>query len=121
MLNRYRVRVQYGIQCGTAEVAAYDEQQAIYKAMGLSPGAKSAYVIQDDSEVRGERQMPELADPEDMAIELEEVQAASRAEIDAAFDEGCEDGAFTPERWREGKARAAYVDGWNRCNPEDQR
>lgn len=63
----------------------------------------------------------ELADPEDMAIELEEVRAASRVELDAAFEEGCEDGEFSPERWREGRARASYVDGWNRCNPEDQR
>lgn len=63
----------------------------------------------------------EMADPEDMARDLEEARAASRVELDAAFDAGCEDGAFTPERWCEGRARAAYVDGWNRSNPDDQR
>lgn len=56
----------------------------------------------------------ELADPE-------EARAASRVEIDAAFDAGCEDGEFTPERWYEGRARAAYLDGWNRSNPDEQR
>ena len=63
----------------------------------------------------------ELADPEDMEVELEEVRTASEAHLDAAFEAGCEDGAFQGECWPDGRVRAAYIDGWNRSNPDDQR
>lgn len=99
----------------------FSKEQVELIQRGFHFALDRVYERETRADPHGERQMPELADPEDMAADLEEARTASRVEIEAAFEEGCEDGAFTPERWCEGKARAAYIDGWNRCNPEDQR
>jgi hypothetical protein len=102
----------------TAFTGFSDEQVELIRR-GFNFALDRVYARETDA--YAERQMPEFADPEDMASDLEAARAASRIELDAASDAGCEDSEFCPERWREGKARAAYIDGWNRCNPEDQR